>query len=170
MMSGCTFNENTLLARVAGMLAMEYGSVAYMGAKPVHLDKLEKVQRIAQRIGNFECDSLSLRREAAAITTTLKLLSGRARGKLQLLIPELKTFKTVEASRSMKAEGIQLVSAWKHKYTLDLYSDSYQGSRHKLWEKLPQNIVRLGVKKGWSRIIRLCKTFIIHGINKCNDV
>ena len=124
-------------------------------------------EAIKKLVGNFECDSLSLRREAAAITTTLKLLSGRARGKLQLLIPEL---KTVEASRSMKAEGIQLVSAWKHKYTLDLYSDSYQGSRHKLWEKLPQNIVRLGVKKGWSRIIRLCKTFIIHGINKCNDV
>ena len=150
---------------------MEYGSVAYMGAKPVHLDKLEKVQRIAQRIGNFECDSLSLRREAAAITTTLKLLSSKAHGKLQLLVPEL---KTVEVSRSAKVvakvEGIQLVSAWKHKYTLDLYRDSYQGIRHKLWEKLPQNIVRLGVKKGWSRIIRLCKTFIIHGINKCNDV
>ena len=97
---------------------MEYGSVAYMGAKPVHLDKLEKVQRIAQRIGNFECDSLSLRREAAAITTTLKLLSGKAHGKLQLLVPEL---KTVEVSRSAKVEGIQLVSAWKHKYTLDLY-------------------------------------------------
>ena len=35
---------------------MEYGSVAYMGAKPVHLVKLEKVQRIAQRIGNFAPD------------------------------------------------------------------------------------------------------------------
>ena len=41
--------------------------------------------------------------------------------------------------------------------------------------KISSNIVRLawGSKKdgkGWSRIIRLCKTFIIHGINKCNDV
>ena len=59
---------------------LEYGSVQFMGAAVSHLDKLDGIQRTAERIGRFTVESLQCRREAAAVTFTLKLLDGCGRG------------------------------------------------------------------------------------------
>ena len=55
---------------------MEYGCVQFMGAKEVHLMKLQldAIQKTAQKIGNFKVDSLQSRREAIAVAFILKLL------------------------------------------------------------------------------------------------
>ena len=59
---------------------MEYGNVVYMDAAQTHLEKLDRLQRSAERIGNFKVESLVARREAVAIRLALKLMDGQGRG------------------------------------------------------------------------------------------
>ena len=66
---------------------MEYGSVQFMGAAPTHLAQLDQIQRTAEEIGRFTIESLHSRREAAAISFTLKLLNGDGRGVLKKFVP-----------------------------------------------------------------------------------
>ena len=61
---------------------MEYGSVAWMGAAHSHLIELDRIQESAQRIGGFTMQSLQTRREAAALSFALKLISGSCKGVL----------------------------------------------------------------------------------------
>ncbi len=42
---------------------MEYGAVQWMGAAKTHLEKLDRVQATAMRIGGFEVGPLLARRE-----------------------------------------------------------------------------------------------------------
>ena len=51
---------------------LEYGSILYMGAAKSHLDKLDRVQTAAEKLGNFKVESLQSRREAAAMSMGLK--------------------------------------------------------------------------------------------------
>ena len=46
---------------------MEYGSMQFMGADKIHLEKFDKIQRRAMKIGNFKVNFLRVRREANAI-------------------------------------------------------------------------------------------------------
>ena len=46
---------------------LEYGSTLFMGAKPTHLEKLDRVQATMERIGGFKAQSLANRRDAALI-------------------------------------------------------------------------------------------------------
>jgi len=70
---------------------MEYNSVSWMGAAPSHLHahKLDRVQRIAQRIGCFTFTPLQARREAAVMSLALKLQDGQGRGELMHFTPVL---------------------------------------------------------------------------------
>ena len=45
-----------------------------MGAAQSHLDKLDKVQHSAEKIGDFTVEPLQARRDAAAMSFALKLL------------------------------------------------------------------------------------------------
>jgi hypothetical protein len=62
---------------------MEYGSVAIMGAKQTHFAKFDQIQTTDARIGRFKVESLSSRREAAAIALTSRLLDGKGKGVLK---------------------------------------------------------------------------------------
>ena len=53
-----------------------------MGAANSHLHKLDTVQERAQSIGNFIVETLTARREVAALSVALKLMDGQARGVL----------------------------------------------------------------------------------------
>ena len=66
---------------------MEYNSISWMGADQSHLDKLDRVQHSAEKIGNFTAEPLQARRDAAAMSFALKLLDGKARGELKNFIP-----------------------------------------------------------------------------------
>ena len=61
----------------------------FMGAADTHLKKLDSIHEKAQRIGNFTLGPLKSRREAAAISFTLKLLDGKGRGVLDAYAPVL---------------------------------------------------------------------------------
>ena len=68
---------------------LEYGNVLYMGADKTHLEKLDTVQRAAERLGGFKVESLKCRREAAALALALKLLDGKSRLGLNKYAPVL---------------------------------------------------------------------------------
>ena len=62
--------------------AMEYGSLEYMIAAPSNLQKLDRIQATAERLGGFKVESLESRRDASLIGLVFKLLDGDGRGKL----------------------------------------------------------------------------------------
>ena len=73
------FLDNTNMKAIYEMFIrsnIEYGSIAWMGAADSHLDKLDRVQRRAESIGNFTTDTLAARREVAALSFALKLMDG----------------------------------------------------------------------------------------------
>jgi hypothetical protein len=141
---------------------MEYGSVAFMGAKDTHLIKLDKIQSAAEKIGRFKVESLVSRREAAAVALTCKLLDGQGRGVLQsfappIANPDLKHCH--DTSQARRSQGVQLVD--QHKAgCLDLFRDSYFGKIHKIWAKLPQELISKGEKQGWRKIARQAKGYL----------
>ena len=51
---------------------MEYGNMLYMGAAPSTLAILDKIQESAMKMGGFKIESLSSRREAAAVAFALR--------------------------------------------------------------------------------------------------
>ena len=55
---------------------MEYNSISWMGDAQSHLDKLDRVQHSAEKIGNFTVEPLQARRDAAAMSFALKLQDG----------------------------------------------------------------------------------------------
>ena len=81
---------------------MEYNCVSWMGTAQTHLDKLDRIQASAQKIGGFKIESLQCRREAAAVAFALKLMSGGARGELKNFVP-----KVIEPSLSSPQGGEQ---------------------------------------------------------------
>ena len=148
---------------------LEYGSVQFMGAADTHLHKLDAVQRTAERIGRFQVESLQSRREAAAISLTFKLLDGRGRGVLKNFVPKVidhsKGSKRCRSSRHA-ACGLQLESRSKVG-SLDAYKRSYLGCVHHIWSKLPQDVLRIGEKSGWSKITKRCKLHLMGKQPKC---
>ena len=104
---------------------LEYGSILYMGAAKSHLDKLDRVQTAAEKLGNFKVESLQSRREAAAMSMGLKLLDGKGRGQLQLhaLVPI--TNRATRFSRH-SATGLQLKSKVKAG-SLEVYRKGFHG-------------------------------------------
>jgi hypothetical protein len=142
---------------------LEYGSIQFMGAADTHLHKLDAVQRAAERIGRFQVESLQSRREAAAISLTFKLLDGRGRGVLKNFVPKVidhsKGSKRCRSSRHA-ACGLQLESRSKVG-SLDAYKRSYLGCVHHIWSKLPQDVLRIGEKNGWSKITKRCKLHLM---------
>ena len=56
---------------------MEYNSVSWMGTAQTHLDKLNRIQASAQKIGHFKVELLQCRREAAVVAFALKLTGSK---------------------------------------------------------------------------------------------
>ena len=77
---------------------LEYGSTLFMGAKPTHLEKLDRVQALAtmERIGGFKAQPLADRREAALIALSFKQLDGECREGLREYAPLLHTVKLTD--------------------------------------------------------------------------
>ena len=139
---------------------LEYGSVQYMGAAPTHLGRLDSVQRMAERIGHFEVEPLQSRREAAAMSFTLKLMDGNGRGVLNAMAPVVVEVPLSKKRCRHSATGTQLQSRSKVN-SLDSFKRSYLGSIHNIWAKMPQEIIRDGREKGWIKITKRSKEFLM---------
>jgi hypothetical protein len=139
---------------------LEYGSVQFMGAAQTHLEKLDSVQRTAAKIGRFEVESLQCRREAAAVSLTFKLLDGAGRGVLKGFVPEIVDIPVSQKRCRQSSVGLQIVSRCKIN-SLNSFKRSYLGSIHNIWAKLPQDKLRDGENKGWRKVTKACKNFLM---------
>ena len=143
---------------------MEYGSMQFMGAADTHLKKLDTIHEKAQRIGNFTLGPLKSRREAAAISFTLKLLDGKGRGVLDAYVPVfVDNTKLHNYSTQNAPKGLQIKDRSRHK-SLISFDRSYLGCIHKIWKKLPNELVQKGAKDGWLKIKKSCTITITKGL------
>ena len=96
------------------------------------------------------------------------MLDGRGRGVLKNFVPTVidhsKGSKRCRSSRHA-ACGLQLESRYKVG-SLDAYK-SYLGCIHHVWSKLPQDVLRIGEKNGWSKITKRCKLHLMGKQPKC---
>ena len=110
---------------------MEYNSISWMGAAQSHLDKLDKVQHSAEKIGNFTVEPLQARRDAAAISFALKLPDGGARGELKNFIPIVtEPLRLCKRRTRQSLEGTQILSTIRAK-SLDVHAIAlaFQGAK-----------------------------------------
>ena len=177
---------------------LEYGSTLFMGAKPTHLSKLDRVQATMERIGGFKAEPLADRREAALIALSFKQLDGECREGLREYAPLLHTVELTsgklnsrhsgllrpdysEKSQSRRtsgeagssaevkvdvtaASGLQVKNPSKKPKSvgsLDVFSASAAGALPAVWAKLPQSLVLEGEKKGWKKITKRSKCFLL---------
>ena len=123
------------------------------------------------KIGGFEIESLSSRREATAATFALKMLDGKCRGVLQDFTPTLEKIAIPQAmddetignrvSRTDFRETIGLqVKTSAVLGSLQRYERCFFGVLPNIWSKLPHWIIQLGESKGWSSITNKCKSFL----------
>ena len=139
---------------------MEYGCVQFMGAKEVHLMKLDAVQKTAEKIGNFKVESLQSRREATAVAFTLKLLDGAARGVLKKHIPKIVTRKSKKDYDNRSGIRHLQIADRTNYDSLDLFKAGYLGQIHKIWARIPVSLLEKGQRIGWRKITKQCKEVI----------
>ena len=127
---------------------MEYGSLQYMGARQVHLEKLDRIQRKAQRICGCEFRSLESRRRAVAYGLACKLLDGEGRGQLQDFKPDFKP-----EGRTRQGVGLGLRPQYDAK-SLDLFRNSFLGQIDGIFDDLPQELLFEGFQDGWRKTMK----------------
>ena len=132
----------------------------FMGAADTHLKKLDSIHEKAQRIGNFTIGPLKLRREAAAISFTLKLLDGKGRGVINSYAPGFVNNSKLHKYPTQNApKGLQIKDRSRHK-SLISFDTSYLGRIHKIWKRLLNGLVQRGAKDGWLKIKKSCRISI----------
>jgi len=136
-----------------------------MGAAQSHLDKLDKVQHSAEKIGDFTVEPLQARRDAAAMSFALKLLDGKARGELKNFIPIVtEPLRLCKKRTRQSLEGTQILPTVRAK-SLDVYKKSFRGVLPRIWARIPQEIISKGANKGtkrcWLKIKTKCVDFLI---------
>ena len=79
-------------------LILEYGSTLFIGAKPTHLEELDRVQATMERISGFNAQSLAGRRETALIALSFQQMdgAGECREGLRGYAPLLHTVKLTD--------------------------------------------------------------------------
>jgi len=153
---------------------IEYGNVIYMGAEHTHLSKLDRIQSTAQKLGKFEIESLGSRREAAAMALALKLLSGECRDQLSVHTPTLITVaerpndsiadRVKRQGQPSMGQGIR-VSVCTNTRSLKGFEKCFVGALPAIWDKIPQDVIERGQRKGWASITNFCKRALIGKID-----
>jgi hypothetical protein len=145
---------------------MEYNCVSWMGTAQTHLDKLDRIQASAQKIGGFKIESLQCRREAATVAFALKLMSGKARGELNNFVPKvIEPLKLTRKRTRNTLEGNH-IKAYTNSRSLETSNRGFHGALPNIWRKIPQDIISKGSSKGWLSISNDCKDFLTGKGNK----
>ena len=139
--------------------SMEYGCLQYLGAADSHLSKLDRIQRRAERICQYQFTSLSRRRHAALYGFTCKLLDGRGRGELQNYMPELR--EGIRLPNSRETNNLGLISL-RSSTSLKKFDISIQGQMDAVFNKMPQKLLREGFEKNnWTKTIKRGQKYIM---------
>ena len=138
---------------------MEYGNIEYMAAAPTYLHTLDRVQAAAERIGNFTMEPLQDRRDASLIGLNFKILDGDVRGGLNDFTPDVVDLEPARVGRYSKT-GLHLVSKTTSR-SLNSYERSILGRAPKVWGKLPQHLLQIGLEEGWQSITKRCQRLVV---------
>ena len=135
--------------------SLEYGNLHYMVAAPTHLQKLDRIQAAAERLGGFKVEPLEARRDASLIGLIFKLLDGDGRGKLNDFKPKLENVNPKRKGRHTLS-GLQLKDQTNNKSLLG-YERSISGQAHKVWQKIPQSLLLSKGENKWQSITKNCQ-------------
>ena len=136
---------------------LEFSCVSWMGTAQTHLDKLDRIQASAQKIGGFKIESLQCRREAAAVAFALKLMGGQPRGVLKDFIPKvIEPLKLTRKRTRHTLKGTHIKTTIKSK-SLETSKRGFYGALPNIWKQIPQDIISKGSSKGWLSILKDCK-------------
>jgi hypothetical protein len=160
---------------------MEYGCTSYIGAAPSHLEKLDKVQRRAEKLTSSEFQSLSIRREAACFSFICKILSGECVEPLLKMCPDFKLeqistncnssgFMGPNSTRSSRSEVqvTSMVGKLRNGTTLNTFGRCFIAQAHDIFNKIPEDIKQRGVEKGWMKVVKDGQRFL-RGEERRND-
>ena len=134
-----------------------------MGAAQSHLQKLDRIQRRAERLGGFKLESLQSRREASVLSRAFKLLDRAGRGALQEQAPQLTSvaIHSKQIRRTSSNTGLRIMSATKAN-SLDCYRRNASGALPTIWDRIPAEFKDIGMKKGWRTINKDTKEYLIN--------
>ena len=104
-------------------------------AATTHLQKLDRIQRAAEKLGNFKVGSLESRRDASLIGLLFKLLDGDGRGKLNDFKPTIIDVAPARKGRHTTT-GLQLEDKTNTKSLIG-YERRIVGRATRVWRKLP---------------------------------
>ena len=156
---------------------MEYGAIDYQSAANTHLEKLDTIQRAAQRICSVEFESLSPRRRAASFAFLCKMLDGEARGELNAFTPEIiekdtgRTSARIDSSGSREhyhKQGLQLkIPAARGKVygkgpkQLECFQRGLVGSAREVFSEVPHVLLKEGMEQGFQSIKTRAKKCLV---------
>ena len=159
---------------------LEYGLLEYFAAAPGYLSKLDKVQRVAQRMCGIEFTALGDRREAAAFGLICKLLAGDCVEQLQMQCPVLDTEIRVQPGPVTRRRGKESTSSEldsqdgvprlkeQKRFRVNTFKRSLSGQMATIFNKIPEDILSLGAEKGWNAAMKPGQRFL--GGSKAKDV
>ena len=107
--------------------------IAQWSLDTTHLQKLDRIQAAAEKLGGFKLESLESRRDASLIGLLFKLLDGEGRGKLNEFKPMIENLNPTRKGRHT-ATGLQLKDQTNTKALLG-FERSIVGRAHKVWER-----------------------------------
>ena len=135
--------------------SMEYGNLEYMISAPTNLQKLDRIQAAAEKLGNFQVETLESRRDASLIGLIFKLLDGDGRGQLEDFIPKVIDINPIKRNRGT-ITGLQLLDHTSSSSLLS-FERSIVGHAPTVWRKLPQELLEKGLDTGWQTITKDCQ-------------
>ncbi len=108
--------------------------------------------------------SLRSRREAALLGLSFKLLDGAGRGALQefapilsVSYPDLSAWQLRTVSHGIRVRDFTSVTS------LNCFKRSAVGALPAVWDNIPQEVLQIGLSKGWRKINKRCKNGILTG-------
>ena len=151
---------------------MEYGTVdhvdhlslAYMGAAPARLQKLDQVQNRAATLCGTTFQSLQGRREAVAYGMLCKQLDDDCVDPVKEWCPKI--IKNINHNKrkrnSVKREyRLEPVINVHRKFSLETYKRSYVPQVVNVFDKLPNDIILEGMENGWNNIMKKGRKYLI---------
>jgi len=135
--------------------SMEYGNLEYMAGAPTHLQKLDRIQIAAEKIGGFKLESLESRRDASLIGLLFKLLDGDGRGELDKFKPTIEEPNPARQGRHT-VTGLQIKDQTNTKSLLG-FERSIARRAHRVWRKLPQELLLSKKEDKWQSITKECQ-------------
>jgi hypothetical protein len=145
---------------------IEYGLLEYIAAAPSRLSKLDRIQSSAEKLCGIQFTPLTDRREAAGFGLICKLLDGMCIEQLQQMCPVLsveifdqtniagRTRNRCAVGSECGPHGLRLKLGSAKAMRLDSSQRSFAGQMNVILNKVPTEILQLGLDDGWMAAMK----------------